>query len=101
MSLTGPQARAARALIEWPLEKVADLAGLAPEALTAFERGKVDPGAEARAALRAALERGGAVFIEEADGLGLGVRLKWSRRDARQLNRLENEGGPVADDDVV
>lgn len=101
MNLTGPQARAARALIEWPLDKVAQLAGLETQALKAFERGKVDPGPEARAAIRSALERGGAVFVEEADGLGLGVRLKWSRKDARQVNRLENEGGPVGEDDVV
>ena len=101
MIITGPQARAARVLIEWPREKVAGLAGLSEDALRAFERGKVDPGDAARQALQATLERGGAVFIPESGTEGAGVRLKWSRKDAKQLNRMENEGGPVADDDVL
>lgn len=100
MIITGPQVRAARALIEWPREKVAQRAGVSLNALTAFERGKIDPGEESRRALQAALEQGGAVFIDENGDEGLGVRLKWTRKDAKQLNRLENEGGPVGDDDV-
>ena len=101
MPLTGPQVRAARALIEWPREKVARLAGIDLNALTAFERAKVDPGEAARDALQAVLEQGGAVFLSEDGDHGAGVRLKWSRKDARQLHRLENEGGPSADDDVI
>ncbi len=100
MSITGPQARAARALVEWPRDHVARLSGLTAEALEAFESGKVHPGPEAAARLRAALESGGAVFIEE-NGAGVGVHLKFNSRDARSVNRLENEGGPVGDDDVV
>lgn len=98
MTLTGPQARAARALVEWPREKAARLAGLEESALRAFEHGKVDPGEPAREALRAALEEGGAVFIEEGDGAGLGVRLKWTGADIKQLRRLANEGGPPGRD---
>ncbi len=49
--------------------------------------------------LRATLESGGAVFIDE-DALGAGVRLKFTRKEVRSINQLENEGGPVADDDV-
>src|SRR5690606_41195562 len=101
MPLTGPQVRAARNLIEWPREKVARLAGVDLTALTAFERGNVDPGPDVRAALQATLEEGGAVFIDEDGDFGAGVRLKWTRKDARQLHRLENEGGPSADDDVI
>lgn len=101
MIITGPQARAARILVEWPRDKVARLAGIELDALAAFERGQVDPGDAARAALQAALEQGGAVFIDEGEGLGAGVRLKWTRKDARQLHRLENEGGPSGDDDVM
>lgn len=101
MIITGPQVRAARALIEWPREKVARLAGVDPKALKAFERGRVDPGDKARQALQAALEKGGALFVPESGTKGAGVRLKWSRKDAKQLNRMENEGGPVADDDVL
>lgn len=100
MIITGPQVRAARALIEWPRDKVAQRAGISLDALKAFERGKIDPGEEARRALQAALEQGGAVFIDENGDEGRGVRLKWTRKDTKQLNRLENEGGAVADDDV-
>ena len=99
MTITGPQAHAARALVEWPREHVARLSGLTVEALRAFERGKIHPGPDAAARLRAALESGGAVFIDENDA-GLGVRLKFNSRDARSINRLEGEGGPVGDDDV-
>lgn len=101
MNITGPQVHAARVLIEWPKEKVARLSGLASETLTAFERGNVDPGDTARAAVQATLEEGGAVFIAEDGDFGVGVRLKWTHKDARQLNRLENEGGVPADDDIL
>lgn len=104
MIITGPQARAARILVEWPRDKVARLVNIDVETLTAFERGKVDPGQATRDALRTVLEQAGAVFIDEGspgtpDG-GVGVRLKWTRKDARQINRMESEGGPVGDDDV-
>ncbi|MCS6626342.1 helix-turn-helix transcriptional regulator [Roseibacterium beibuensis] len=99
MTITGPQCKAARALVEWPRDHVARLSGLTEDTLRAFERGKIDPGAEALARLRGALESGGAVFIDE-NGAGVGVHLKFNSRDARSVNRLENEGGPVGDDDV-
>lgn len=51
-------------------------------------------------ALRRALEEFGAMFIPESDGIGAGVRLKFSRLDAKQIGRLEGEGGVVKDDDV-
>ena len=46
------------------------------------------------------LENFGAVFLPEGDGFGAGVRLKFLRRDVRQIVRLEGEGGIVNDDDV-
>jgi hypothetical protein len=99
MTITGPQARAARALTELPREHVARLSRLDLAELRAFELGKIDPGAEAVARLRAALEAGGALFIDE-NGCGVGVRLKFNCRDVRSINRLENEGGMVGEDDV-
>lgn len=100
MVLTGPLARAARALVEWPRDRVAQLSGVSIETIADFETTRVDPGPDARAAIQAALEQGGAVFIPEQDGDGAGVRLKFAKKDARQVNRMENEGGPVGDDDV-
>jgi hypothetical protein len=39
------------------------------------------------------------VFIGENGG-GIGVRLKFTAAEARQIARLEGEGGPVANDRV-
>lgn len=47
-----------------------------------------------------ALEELGAVFIDEKDGAGAGVRLKFSRSQTRAIDRWENEGGAAAEDDV-
>lgn len=99
MTLTGPQARAARALVQWPREHVAKKAGVGLDTLAAFEREGVDPGEAAKKRIQAALEEGGAVFLTEDDG-GIGVRLKFTRQEVRSIRRMENEGGPVGDDDV-
>jgi hypothetical protein len=99
MTLTGPQARAARALVQWPREHVAKKAGVELDVLSAFERENVDLGAEAKKRIQAALEEGGAVFLTEVDG-GIGVRLKFTRQEVRSIRRMENEGGAVGDDDV-
>ena len=51
-------------------------------------------------ALLSALETFGVIVIPEGDGMGAGVRLKFTRLDTRQIGRLENEGGIVRSDDV-
>ena len=51
-------------------------------------------------ALRRALETFGVVIVTEGDGMGAGVRLKFTRQDARQIGRLETEGGFARSDDV-
>jgi hypothetical protein len=51
-------------------------------------------------ALLTALETFGIVVIAESDGMGAGVRLKFTRQDTRQIARLENEGGLARQDDV-
>lgn len=99
MQITGPLCRAARALVQWPRVQLANASGVKKAEIRAFETGDVDPGADARAALTRALESAGAIFLEEGD-LGAGVRLRFTRRDVKQLRRLEGEGGPVGDDDV-
>ncbi len=57
------------------------------------------PDAHAKA-VRDALEIFGIVIVTEGDGMGAGVRLKFTRQDTRQIARLENEGGPARSDDV-
>lgn len=42
----------------------------------------------------------GVIIVEESDGMGAGVRLKFTRQDVRQITRLESEGGIVGSDDA-
>lgn len=100
MDMTGSQCRAARALIEWSRDQVSKVSGVPAQDIADFESGRVDPGEDARQRLCRALEEGGAVFLEEGPDGGVGVRLKYSRRDVRALNKWESEGGPPGDDDV-
>ncbi len=99
MTLSGKQARAARALIELSREQVAKRAGLTVEALAAFEVGG-PLGEEERTRLRGALEEGGAVFVAADAHGGPGVRLKFNALEVRAIHRMEGEGGPVREDDV-
>lgn len=51
-------------------------------------------------AINRALDRFGVIIIEESDGMGAGVRLKFTRQDVSQIARLEGEGGIVGSDDA-
>src|SRR5690606_26258305 len=106
MPITGPQARAARALVELSREDVAGRAGMSVEALRAFEVDRIDPGFDALVRLRAALEAGGAVFMDE-DEFGRGVRLKfragmcarsgaWRTKAASRRRTTSSPATPVA-----
>jgi len=99
IDITGPQCRAARALVQWSLEEVSRRSGVSVAVIADFESRRAAPAVEALRRLREALEEGGAVFIPENGG-GLGVRLKYSRRDAREVNKWEAEGGRAGEDDV-
>lgn len=101
--LTGRLIAAGRALTGVSLEDLAASAGLDPETMRLAE----DSGsaclssAEESEAIIRALEHFGAVFLAEGGGLGAGVRLKFTRLDVKQITRMEGEGGPVGDDDVI
>lgn len=97
--ITGPQCRAARALVEWTRELLARYADVDVAAIEAFERKLGNPTGDDRRKLEQALTDGGALFIAENGG-GVGVRLKFSRADVRRIATLEGEGGTVAMDDV-
>jgi hypothetical protein len=99
--VTGRQIAAARALIGVSAADVAGHAQIPLETLTRMEAdGSAVPAGPGLDAVRRALEDFGAVFISEGGGLGGGVRLKFTRLDAKQIGRLENEGGPARSDDV-
>lgn len=92
--ITGPQCRAARALVEWTREKLAANSGVDALVIEKFERQIDIPGDETRDTLQAALEQAGATFIDENGG-GVGVRLTLNRSEVRRIGILENEGGIV------
>ena len=97
--IAGSQCRAARALVEVTRAKLSLRSGVDEAVIHDFE-GKIDtPDERVIEVLQAALEELGAVFIPENGG-GIGVRLKFSAAEARQIARLEGEGGIVANDRV-
>jgi hypothetical protein len=101
-SITGGQIMAARALTGISQAKLVVRAKVQPSTLRRLEaRGTLpnDPD-EDLIKIRRALEELGAVFIDEKDGAGAGVRLKFGRSQTRAIDRWENEGGAAAEDDV-
>lgn len=99
MIITGPQCHAARILVEWSVDQVARQSGVDSRVIADFEQKISDPGDAVKLKLLDALEYAGAVFIPENGG-GVGVRLKYSRRDVRGVNKWEAEGGRAGEDDV-
>ena len=99
--LTGRLLAAARALTGVGQSDLATASGIALERLRLLEASGAAwlPDRDAQA-LAHALETFGAVIVPEGHGMGAGVRLKFTRQDARQIGRLEGEGGAVGSDDV-
>ena len=73
--MTPEQCRAARALLDWSQEDLAERSRVAARTVRYFEKDMREPIPANLAALQSALERAGVVFIAE-DGGGPGVRLK-------------------------
>ena len=70
------QIRAARALLGWTQQDLADKAILSLNAVKRIEAQQSDPRVSTLAAIRAALEAGGAVFLSAEHGHGSGVRMR-------------------------
>jgi transcriptional regulator with XRE-family HTH domain len=100
--ISGRQIAAARALTDISQKELADRAKIPLAELLRLEAYGAAwlPNDATTEAIRNALDSFGAILVPEGHGLGAGVRLKFSRQDVRQISRLENEGGPAADDDV-
>lgn len=101
-SITGGQIAAARALTGISQAKLAARARVELSIVHHLEargplRNDLD---ENLTEIRRTLEELGAVFIDENDGMGAGVRLKFSRSQTRAIDTWENEGGVVGEDDV-
>lgn len=99
--MTGRLVVAGRALTGISQSELASAARIPEEVLRLLESSGAAfvPDDESRALSRA-LETFGIVIVPEADGMGAGVRLKFTRQDTRQIGRLENEGGAARSDDV-
>lgn len=73
--LTAEQCRAARGLLAWTQEELADRAGLSRSTIRSFENGQHDLHRASAAVIRTAFEDAGVMLID-ADELGPGVRLQ-------------------------
>jgi transcriptional regulator with XRE-family HTH domain len=78
--ITPSQCRAARGLLDWTQEELAEAAHIGIATVRQFERGHADSRQATLAVLRRAFEDAGVEFIEENGG-GLGVRHR--KRQAR------------------
>ena len=102
MDIPGRLVAAGRALVQVSGADFANAAGLSVDALSLLEAGGsawIKSQREAEAIVQA-FDTFGVVVVEEGDGLGAGVRLKFTRQDVKQLVRLENEGGIIRSDDA-
>ena len=101
-SIQTDRSPAAGALTGISQAKLAIWAKVQPLTLRRFEARPtlVNDPEEDLAKICRALEELGAVFIDEKDGAGAGVRLKFGRSQTRAIDRWENEGGATAEDDV-
>jgi ribosome-binding protein aMBF1 (putative translation factor) len=73
--MTSAQCRAARALLDWSQQQLADASKVGNATIRNFEGGKSAPQNATLDVLRRALEAAGVEFIPE-NGSGAGVRLK-------------------------
>ncbi|NGO51595.1 helix-turn-helix transcriptional regulator [Mesorhizobium camelthorni] len=76
MALPTPeQSRAARGLLDWSQTKLAAASNLSESTIRDFEKGRRVPSINNLAAIRAAIEAAGIIFIDQ-NGNGPGVRLR-------------------------
>lgn len=99
IKLTGRMAAAARALAGIGRQDFATAIGISVDELRTMEaEDSAWLDAACAASVARVCEKYGVVPIEEGDGMGAGVRLKFTRQDVRQINRLETEGGVARPD---
>jgi transcriptional regulator with XRE-family HTH domain len=82
--LTPAQLRAARALIGWTRDDLADASGVFANTIRNFEHGTSDPKLGTVQKWRRALERAGVTFIDETATEGAGVRLREASRESKR-----------------
>ena len=78
-TMTVAQCRAARALLDWTQEALAERADVGLSVVRDFETGRRAPRASSMAAMRGTLEAAGVEFLADgapSEGVGQGVRLR-------------------------
>ena len=80
--ITPAQCRAARGLLDWTQQELADRAGVGIVTVRQFEGGLNEPRRATLEVIRRALESAGVEFIQE-DGGGPGVRIRKGHRARR------------------
>lgn len=99
IKLTGRMLKAARALAGIGRQDFATAIGISVDALRTMEaEDSAWLDVDSAATVARVCEKYGVVPIEEGDGMGAGVRLKFTRQDVKQLVRLEGEGGVARPD---
>ena len=91
--LTPDLARAARAFTKVSVGTIAKRADLTRDEVRGFEQSRLSLQTEEKARLKESLEHFGAMFIDEDDQGGYGVRRKYPREGFMRLNTWEGEGG--------
>lgn len=79
MVISREQCRAARALLEWTQDRLAEASSVSKKTLVDFEAGKRTPYERTLADVVRALEEAGIEFIPENGG-GVGVRFREKRK---------------------
>jgi len=77
--VTAAQCRAARGLLDWSQQELADRAGLGIVTIRQIEADITDPRRATLVVLKQAFERAGVEFIDENGG-GAGVRIRKRKR---------------------
>jgi predicted transcriptional regulator len=81
--LTPEQLRAARAVIDWSRDDLANRSGVSPNTVWGFERGHSDPKLSTLNRRQRELEAAGVLFLDQGDTVGPGVRLKGEPEEAK------------------
>jgi transcriptional regulator with XRE-family HTH domain len=85
--ITPAQCRAARALLDWSQQQLAEAARIGNATIRNFESGKSSPQNATLEVVRRAFESAGLIFIDE-NGQGPGVRLRKKSTAGRDLDSI-------------